>query len=306
MRSSDSARLEELFRESQAQLWLFQSGTRTCGEFDVASLRLVHLGWPGSYPGLSLVVSVHAHSPELAATLVHLRDLFPLFPVVCLLPAPSDVFGREVLRLCGALRMRWAHEPSQEKPSVSVLEELLRREPARFGLEVISFLSARGHAIAPDGFLGLARAIWRGATLEQLGPTDATRRKEWICTWRRRLRRASLPPFRELVSGLRVVAAGVLLIPPKRPSVEDVAEKLGFSGEPALSKAMLNRLNVRPTEVGDFYPFEWMLDRAVPTRVGRKEVRRPRSLRAAHVTFSPWLHRRAASSPLLPQRPSGD
>ena len=291
MSASELARLNEFFRGSGPRLWVLQSRARTCDEVDAAFLRLLRPGHPSSYPGVSLLVTAKKHSADFAAALVHLRDLLPTFPIACLLPEAQDPFGAEVVRLCGLLRIRWACDEPREKPEVSLVEGFLRHEPARFGVEVVSFLSARGHAVPVERLRRIAAAVWEGRMLAELGPRRGSSRKEWLRAWGRRLRRAGLPPLKELVPGLRVVAAGVRLCAPERPSVEEVAHKLGFSGEPALSRAMLLRFNVRPLEVRDLYPFEWMLDRAIRRRAPGKGVKPPR---APRLTFSPWLGRRTS------------
>lgn len=258
--------LRESLARARARLLVFDSRSRTCRETDVLGVEAPLAGRPALVPGLSLVVGAQAHSMEVAACLVCVRRAVPLLPVLCVLPQARDELGSEILHLCGMLGVRvWQEEGWQAKAEPAVLEGILRQEPAAPDLDFASFLERRGHRVPGgvplDSFIG---RLLEPRGIGEVGPWGRRERGAWLRRSRKVLEAAGLRSFRRFRSVVRLVLAGIRLYSASRRTIAEVAASLQFASPFSLSNEMLRYLGKRPSEVRNLYPWEWMLDSALP------------------------------------------
>lgn len=269
--------LGESLAGAEARLWLFHSRGRTCTETDAAGLQALLPGRPRLLPGVSVLLKVRSYSVSLASCLIHVRNALPLLPVLCVLPHARDEFDSEILRLCGILGVRFLQQwRLLEKPDLAVVERVLRQEPAAPDLHFANFLERRGHSVRGEPRLGpLIRQLLHGRRLGETAPPERRQRRISLSRSRSHLHRAGLPPPRRFALALRLVVAGIRVYSASRPPVQKVAASLGYASPFSLSNEMVRYLGKRPRQVRDLYPWEWMLDGALPEPRAAERATRP-------------------------------
>ncbi len=260
---------KESLARAEAQLWIFESFGRALTEIQAARLQEL-APRPRLVPGVSVVLAGSERSPELAACLVHFRDAVPLIPLLCALPKVANGLRSEIERLCGFLGVRVVeHDGSPDNPDPGSIEQTLRQQRLAPDLEFISFLDRRGHSVRHRAELSpLIGELLQASRMVEVGPRDPEQRRVWLKRSRSLLEKAGLPALKQLSTILRLVSAGIRLYSPSRPTVRQVATGLGFSSAFSLSNEMVRYLGSRPSEVRNLYPWEWMLDRALPEQCG--------------------------------------
>lgn len=274
MARTSLARLAERVSESGADLWIFDSQERVHSRLSVSDVASLSASWPCSLPGRSIVVVLPRYAPAGVACLIHLRRTLPLLPILCFLPDARDPFASEVVRTCGLVGLRVSEHAVGKVPDLSLIESVLRQEPADLALDVTAFLERRGHDPRREGHISdfVEEALQRGRPPE-VGTPRSGERLSGLSELRHSLHRAGLPPPRRFGLGLRLLAAGIRLYSPARPTIEKVACSLGFSSPFSLSNEMVRYVGKRPSQVRELYPWEWMLDRALTEPPGQLEGR---------------------------------
>lgn len=273
MGPTSPARLAQRVSESGADPWIFESKERLRSRLSVSDIGSLSASRPGSLPGRSIVVVLPGYTPAAVSCFLHLRKATPLLPILCFLPHAKDPFDSEVLRTCALFGLRVSEYAVGKGPDLSMIESVLRQEPAEVSLDVIAFLERRGHELRWKGHvIDFIEEALHGGLREVRTPLSGERRRG-LTELRNSLRRASLPPPRRFGLAVRLLAAGIRLYSPVRPRIDKVARSLGFSSPFSLSNEMVRYLGRRPGQVRELYPWEWMLDRALPEPPGQRAGR---------------------------------
>lgn len=264
------AHLRAALSSSGTELWLFRSSDPAFSRLEGSAVEELEGARPGALAGVSVIAVSNECRASTASSVLELRIVAPTLPLVCFVPPPKDALDLEVVRLCGALGARLAYREFEPRSAGACVEEVLRVSPLKPALDFLEFLERRGHPVRTSKKLtGLFHQLSTVKSFEAVGPRNGETRRAWLRRARRALRGLGLPPPRGLTTIVRLTMAGIRLYSSDRPSVARVAEDLGFSSPFDLSNQMVRHFRERPGRVRGLYPWEWMLDRALPAPPSR-------------------------------------
>lgn len=240
-----------------------------------AARSAVLRGRPAAYPGMSLVVSAAGDPSRLLPLLGNVREA-SLLPVLLVRPDAGGAAVDKLVELCTHLRVRTL--TADPHPNTALISAALRSDPLDLGLDLLGFLSWRGHPIARRGTTAtFIRSVASGHKLADEGPETRIERGRWLRKLRRLLADARLPTARRLVADIGLIRLAIQLYARPDQSIERAAYDLGYRSPASAARQLRAMLSMPVAGIRRCWPWEWMIDRAWPEPDPRPAATSPRS-----------------------------